>query len=79
MILNIELSEDMERQLRDRAAEVGKDPTELVRDMIAEELSLHETPSMQRTARQRLAALEALIASARSYPVEVDTSRESLY
>ena len=82
MTLHIALSPETEAQLRQRAAEAGKDPAEFAREALEEKLagSFHtaadEAPL---PADQRVAELLRWVASHRPLEHDADDSRESIY
>ena len=82
MTLHIALSPEAEAQLRQRAAEVGKDPVEFAREALEEKLASSPHPTAVQTplpADQRVAELLKWIASHRPLEHDADDSRESIY
>lgn len=82
MTLHIPLSPEAEAQLRQRAAEAGKDLVEFAREALEERLSLSPRPAAPQSplpADQRVAELLRWVASHRPLEHDADDSRESIY
>ncbi|HOB75734.1 MAG TPA: hypothetical protein PKG54_14545 [Phycisphaerae bacterium] len=82
MALQVELPPELEAKLRERAAAVGKDVADIVREVLEEKFIARKDanfrlpdPSIER----RRAELRAWAASHRTLDYEADDSRESIY
>jgi hypothetical protein len=82
MAMNIPLTPETEAMIRQRAAEVGKDPATFAREALEENFgSPHGSAAEGRplSSEQRVAEFLTWVASHRPVGHEVDDSREAIY
>ncbi len=81
MTLQIVLSSEAERRLRERAAAVGQDPAAFVEQLVAAELAEDDgtAPKLKLSTKQRLAELDAWASMNPALPYEADDSRAGIY
>jgi len=86
MTLQIVLSSEAERELRERAAAAGQDPSAFVEQLVEAELaadpgwaSKGAAPEPRLSADLRIAELDAWASMNPALPYEADDSREAIY
>ena len=80
MTFQVPLSPETEAEIRKRAAQAGKDPTDFVREAVEEKLASLESETAEPShAIQRVERFLAWVASHRPQGRLADDSRESIY
>ncbi len=78
MSVTLPLTPDLERQLREKAAQQGQSVEEYL-TRLAEAALLVEAPPRQLSAEEWIAEWRAWAASHAHWPTNIDDSRESIY